>query len=170
MPSTTSPRRLPRCAMTDLAMLALTIPGWRADMVGEDIRANAVRRRRPAVVRATREFWLVCVAPGTGWSANPNTMWTIGAGRCGFDLRHLGPLSAPTATRSQRQASGSAFSPRTGVVPATRRCGRGRSAHRSPHLTTAAPLLPRSATTRQRQHPPRDQHLWSLRRHDTTAS
>ncbi len=71
------------CGKTNLAMLAPTIAGWRAEMVGDDIAW--MRFGDDGRLYATNpEFGLFGVAPGTGWSTNPNAMRTIGEGNTVF--------------------------------------------------------------------------------------
>jgi phosphoenolpyruvate carboxykinase (GTP) len=71
------------CGKTNLAMLEPTIPGWKAEMVGDDIcwmRFGADGR----LYAVNPEFGLFGVAPGTGWSTNHNAMLTIEAGNSIF--------------------------------------------------------------------------------------
>ncbi len=67
------------CGKTNLAMIEPTVPGWKAEMVGDDIawmRFGADGR----LYAVNPEFGLFGVAPGTGWSTNPNAMRAIEAG------------------------------------------------------------------------------------------
>src|SRR5690606_8622796 len=71
------------CGKTNLAMINPTLPGWRAEMIGDDIawmrfgddgRLHAVNP----------EAGLFGVAPGTGWRTNPNAMRAIERGNAIF--------------------------------------------------------------------------------------
>ncbi len=71
------------CGKTNLAMLEPTVPGWRAEMLGDDIawmRFGADGR----LYATNPEFGLFGVAPGTGWQTNPNAMRTIAQGNSVF--------------------------------------------------------------------------------------
>lgn len=71
------------CGKTNLAMIRPTIPGWRAETVGDDIawmRFGADGR----LYAVNPEFGFFGVAPGTNWSSNPNAMKTIDAGNTVF--------------------------------------------------------------------------------------
>ncbi|WP_376783713.1 MULTISPECIES: phosphoenolpyruvate carboxykinase (GTP) [Arsenicicoccus] len=71
------------CGKTNLAMLAPTIPGWRAEMVGDDI-AWMRFGEDGRLYAVNPEFGLFGVAPGTGWSTNRSAMETIEAGNSVF--------------------------------------------------------------------------------------
>jgi phosphoenolpyruvate carboxykinase (GTP) len=71
------------CGKTNLAMLQPTIPGWRAETVGDDIawmRFGTDGR----LYAVNPEFGFFGVAPGTNWDSNPNAMKTIAAGNTVF--------------------------------------------------------------------------------------
>ncbi|TFV55705.1 phosphoenolpyruvate carboxykinase (GTP) [Mycobacterium sp. PS03-16] len=71
------------CGKTNLAMLQPTIPGWRAETVGDDIAW--MRFGKDGRLYATNpEFGFFGVAPGTNWDSNPNAMKTIEAGNTVF--------------------------------------------------------------------------------------
>ncbi|MDQ3157476.1 MAG: phosphoenolpyruvate carboxykinase (GTP) [Actinomycetota bacterium] len=71
------------CGKTNLAMVTPTIPGWKAEILGDDIawmRIGADGR----LWAVNPEFGLFGVAPGTGWDTNPNAMKTIAQGNSVF--------------------------------------------------------------------------------------
>jgi phosphoenolpyruvate carboxykinase (GTP) len=71
------------CGKTNLAMLQPTIPGWRAETLGDDIawmRFGTDGR----LYAVNPEFGFFGVAPGTNWKSNPNAMRTIAAGNTVF--------------------------------------------------------------------------------------
>ncbi|MBS1691589.1 MAG: phosphoenolpyruvate carboxykinase (GTP) [Actinobacteria bacterium] len=71
------------CGKTNLAMLQPTLPGWRAETVGDDIAW--MRFGKDGRLYATNpEFGFFGVAPGTNWDSNPNAMKTIAAGNTVF--------------------------------------------------------------------------------------
>lgn len=71
------------CGKTNFAMLEPTIEGWRAEMVGDDIAwIRFGKDHTPRVVNP--EAGLFGVAPGTGWSTNPNAMRAIERGNTIF--------------------------------------------------------------------------------------
>ncbi len=71
------------CGKTNLAMLEPTIPGWKVEMLGDDIAW--MRFGDDGRLYATNpEFGLFGVAPGTGWHTNPNAMRTIEKGNSVF--------------------------------------------------------------------------------------
>lgn len=67
------------CGKTNLAMIEPTIPGWKAEILGDDIawmRFGADGQ----LYAVNPEFGLFGVAPGTGYSTNPTAMAAIEAG------------------------------------------------------------------------------------------
>ncbi|MFN8087393.1 MAG: phosphoenolpyruvate carboxykinase (GTP) [Mycobacterium sp.] len=71
------------CGKTNLAMLQPTIPGWRAETLGDDI-AWMRFGKDGRLYAVNPEFGFFGVAPGTNWSSNPNAMKTIEAGNTVF--------------------------------------------------------------------------------------
>ncbi|WP_125610217.1 phosphoenolpyruvate carboxykinase (GTP) [Specibacter cremeus] len=71
------------CGKTNLALLDPTIEGWKAETLGDDI--NWMRFGKDGELRAVNpEAGLFGVAPGTGWSTNPNAMAAIAKGNSVF--------------------------------------------------------------------------------------
>ncbi len=71
------------CGKTNLAMLQPTVPGWKAETLGDDIawmKFGADGR----LYAVNPEFGLFGVAPGTGWGTNPNAMKAIEQGNSLF--------------------------------------------------------------------------------------
>ena len=71
------------CGKTNLAMLQPTIPGWRAETVGDDI-AWMRFGHDGRLYAVNPEFGFFGVAPGTNWNTNPNAMRTIEHGNALF--------------------------------------------------------------------------------------
>jgi phosphoenolpyruvate carboxykinase (GTP) len=71
------------CGKTNLAMIEPTLPGWKAEMVGDDI---AWLHFGPdgRLYAQNPEAGLFGVAPGTGWRTNPNAMRAIDKGHSIF--------------------------------------------------------------------------------------
>ncbi|OMH23544.1 phosphoenolpyruvate carboxykinase [Tersicoccus phoenicis] len=71
------------CGKTNFAMIQPTIDGWKAEMVGDDIAW--MRFDESGTLRVVNpEAGLFGVAPGTGWSTNPNAMRAVAAGNTIF--------------------------------------------------------------------------------------
>ncbi|WP_114907686.1 phosphoenolpyruvate carboxykinase (GTP) [Ornithinimicrobium murale] len=71
------------CGKTNLAMLETTLPGWKAETVGDDI-AWMRFGEDGRLYAVNPEFGLFGVAPGTGYGTNPNAMHTIERGNSVF--------------------------------------------------------------------------------------
>lgn len=71
------------CGKTNLAMLQPTIPGWKAEVVGDDI--SWMRFGEDGRLYAVNpENGFFGVAPGTNYDSNPNAMRSIEPGNCIF--------------------------------------------------------------------------------------
>ncbi len=71
------------CGKTNLAMITPTIPGWKAETVGDDIAWMRIRADG-RLYAVNPEFGLFGVAPGTGYGTNHNAMETIEKGNSIF--------------------------------------------------------------------------------------
>jgi phosphoenolpyruvate carboxykinase (GTP) len=71
------------CGKTNMAMIEPTIPGWKAEMVGDDI---AWMHFGPdgRLYATNPEAGLFGVAPGTGWNTNPSAMRAVEQGHSIF--------------------------------------------------------------------------------------
>lgn len=63
------------CGKTNLAMLTSTLPGWRVEIVGDDIAWMRVRDGKLFAINP--EYGFFGVAPGTSYKSNPNAMESI---------------------------------------------------------------------------------------------
>ena len=70
------------CGKTNLAMLEPTIPGWKAEMVGDDIAWLKLREDGLYAVNPENGFF--GVAPGTNYASNPIAMETMEPGNTLF--------------------------------------------------------------------------------------
>ncbi|MFY9190635.1 MAG: phosphoenolpyruvate carboxykinase (GTP) [Lawsonella sp.] len=71
------------CGKTNLAMLQPTIPGWKAEVVGDDI-AWMHFGEDGGLYAVNPENGFFGVAPGTNYNSNPNAMRSMEPGNCIF--------------------------------------------------------------------------------------
>jgi phosphoenolpyruvate carboxykinase (GTP) len=71
------------CGKTNFAMLEPTIPGWKVEILGDDI-AWMHFGEDGRLYAVNPEYGLFGVAPGTGYETNPNAMRTIELGNSVF--------------------------------------------------------------------------------------
>ncbi|QKE82906.1 phosphoenolpyruvate carboxykinase (GTP) [Arthrobacter sp. NEB 688] len=130
-----------QCGKTNLAMIEPTLPGWSAEMVGDDI---AWMRFGPdgRLYAVNPEFGLFGVAPGTGMHTNPQAVRTIEKGHSIFtnvaltddgDVWWEGLTEAPPSHLTDWK--GNDWTPESGVP----------SSHANSRFTTPAQQTPMMA-------------------------
>ncbi|HEY9293284.1 MAG TPA: phosphoenolpyruvate carboxykinase (GTP) [Microlunatus sp.] len=112
------------CGKTNLALIDPTVPGWKAETLGDDIawmRFGADGR----LWAVNPEYGFFGVAPGTGWATNPNAMLAMNRGNSLFTnvaLTDHGDVwwegATPTPPAHLTDWKGRSWTPQTGPTGA----------------------------------------------------